>query len=84
MEYRLSFAYFFSDFQWFFDAVHGNCYVFNSAWHNSSKQFVATEVGKRNGNYCNLLCPANIWQKSPFVIYLHELSKSAENVTLMT
>lgn len=40
-----------SDFDYFFDAVHGNCYVFNAGWNwpPDKAHFYSHRAGRRYG-----------------------------------
>jgi hypothetical protein len=45
---------FYSNFGYFFDAIHGNCYVFNSGWNESSSLIYSTSAtGNKNGTNRN-------------------------------
>src|SRR6218665_617543 len=39
----------FSDFESFYNPLHGNCYVFNSGWNTSKPLRVATRSGQSSG-----------------------------------
>ena len=39
----------FSDFHFFYNAIHGNCYVFNSGWNKSLEIRRSYETGRRSG-----------------------------------
>ena len=39
----------YSDFKTFFDAVHGNCYVFNTGWSGANVLHQASNTGRKHG-----------------------------------
>ena len=43
-----------SDFEHFFNPIHGNCYTFNSGWNTTDEVRKSYETGKRKG-VCNFL-----------------------------
>lgn len=46
----------FSEFSWFFDAVHGNCYVFNADWEGKWPDTrIAGQTGSRHGMYNTIM-----------------------------
>ena len=38
-----------SEFSWFFNAMHGSCYVYNSGWNSNQILLEATKEGDRSG-----------------------------------
>ena len=51
---KVELFYCFSEFAEFFNAVHGNCFVFNSKWTTSNKTYTTAYAGEQFGE---LSCP---------------------------
>ena len=50
-----------SEFGQFFDAVHGNCYVFNSGWVGDEEGMIAKRPGRGSGKLCKWAIKIMYW-----------------------